>query len=151
MNILVVTPYPPVLHVHGGVVRMFHNIRILAQRNSVHVLSFVENEEECRAVKPMEAFCESVAIVKRIPDFGPHWFSLVPFMAWEFRTPAMHKAVDDAIRMHKIGVVQCEYNLVHPDGVIDRFDAIRMHKIGVVQCEYLQMAQCRRASISVIP
>jgi len=120
MHILVVTPYPPVLHVHGGGVRMFHNIRILAQRNSVHVLSFVENEEECQAVKPMEAFCESVAIVKRIPDFGPHWFSLAPFMAWEFRTPAMHKAVDDAIRMHKI---------------------------GVVQCEYLQMAQYRRAGI----
>src|SRR5437016_10706160 len=93
MHILVVTPYPPVLHVHGGGVRMFHNIRILAQRNSVHVLSFVENEEECQAVKPMEAFCDSVAIVKRIPDFAPHWFSLAPFMAWEFRTPAMHKAV----------------------------------------------------------
>src|SRR2546425_18210 len=91
MHILVVTPYPPVLHVHGGGVRMFHNIRILAQRNSVHVLSFVENEEECRAVTPMEAFCKSVAIEKRIRDFVPHCFSLAPFMAWEFQTPMRTK------------------------------------------------------------
>src|SRR5438046_1584322 len=28
MNILVLTAYAPVLHVHGGGVRMFHNIRI---------------------------------------------------------------------------------------------------------------------------
>jgi len=109
MHILVATPYPPVLHLHGGGVRMFHNIRILAQQHSVHLLSFVENEEERECFKPMEAFCESVGIVKRVPDFGPHWFSLAPFMAWEFRTPAMHKAVDDVIRIHKINVVQCEY------------------------------------------
>src|SRR5207247_10868296 len=104
MHILVVTPYPPVLHVHGGGVRMFHNIRILAQRNSVHVLSFVENEGECEAVKPLEAFCESVATVKRIPDFGGHWVSVAPFIAWQFRSPPMHKAVDDAIRIHEFRV-----------------------------------------------
>src|SRR5438046_7347801 len=109
MHILVAAAYPPVLHLHGGGVRMFHNIRILAQQHSVHLLSFVENEEERESFKPMEAFCESVGIVKRVPDFGPHWFSLAPFMVWEFRTPAMHKAVDDVIRMHKINVVQCEY------------------------------------------
>ncbi len=109
MHILVVTPYPPVLHLHGGGVRMFHNIRILAQHHSVHLLSFVENEEERECFKAMEAFCESVGVVERVPDFGPHWFSLAPFMVWEFRTPAMHKAVDDVIRMRNINVVQCEY------------------------------------------
>ncbi len=88
---------------------MFHNIRILAQQHSVHLLSFLENEEEREGFRAIEGFCESVGIVKRVPDFGPHWFSLAPFMAWEFRTPAMHKAVDDAIGMHKINALQCEY------------------------------------------
>src|SRR4051794_31774051 len=109
MNILVVTPYPPVLHLHGGGVRMFHNIRILAQQHSVRVLSFVENEEERKALEPLEALCKSVTAVQRIPDFGAHWFSLAPFMVREFGTPAMHKAVDDTILEHNINVIQCEY------------------------------------------
>ena len=46
MNVLVLTAYPPVLHRHGGGVRMFHNIRILSEKHSVHVLSFVGSDEE---------------------------------------------------------------------------------------------------------
>src|SRR5207249_8051762 len=120
MHILVVTPYPPVLHVHGGGVRMFHNIRLLAQRHSVRVLSFTENEEDRDLLKSVEPICESVSAVERIPDFGAHWFSLAPFMVREFGTPAMHKAVDDAVKRSKV---------------------------DVIQCEYLQMAQYRRAGV----
>ena len=120
MNILVVTPYPPVLHVHGGGVRMFHNIRILATEHSVRVLSFVENDEEADLVKSVKPICESVTAIRRVPDLGAHWFSLAPFMVREFGTPAMHKAVDDAVRNKNV-------------------DAI--------QCEYLQMAQYRRAGV----
>src|SRR5262245_61618785 len=109
MNIVVVTPYPPVLHLHGGGVRMFHNIRLLAERHSVHVLSFVEDDNERRSLDPLKAFCKSVTPVERHPDFGAHWFSLMPFMVREFGTPEMHKAVDDTIREHKINVIQCEY------------------------------------------
>jgi glycosyltransferase involved in cell wall biosynthesis len=109
MNILVVTPYPPVLHVHGGGVRMFHNIRILAQQHRVRVFSFVEDEEELKLLKSVEPVCESVTAIERIPDLSAHWFSLEPFMVREFGTPAMHKAVDDAVRNEKIDVIQCEY------------------------------------------
>ena len=88
---------------------MFHNIRILAERHSVRVVSFVENEEESELLKPVETICESVTAVQRIPDFGAHWFSLVPFTIREFDTPAMHKAVDEAIRLKKVDIIQCEY------------------------------------------
>jgi glycosyltransferase involved in cell wall biosynthesis len=109
MNILIVTPYPPVLHVHGGGVRMFHNIRILAERHNVRVISFVENDAEVELLKSVEAVCESVASVRRVLDLTPHWFSLAPFMVREFGTPAMHEAVDRSLRMTKIDVIQCEY------------------------------------------
>ena len=109
MNILVVTPYPPVLHLHGGGVRMFHNIRILAEKHSVRVFSFVENNEEAELLKPVEPCCESITAVRRVPDYSAHWFSLMPFTIREFATPAMHKAVDDAIRLRKVDVLQCEY------------------------------------------
>jgi glycosyltransferase involved in cell wall biosynthesis len=109
MNILVVTPYPPVLHLHGGGVRMFHNIRILSEEHSVRVISFVENDHEIELLKSVEPICESIAPVRRIADFGAHWFSLAPFTIREFGTPEMHKAVDDAIRTKPADIVQCEY------------------------------------------
>src|SRR5205823_3854513 len=108
MNILIVTPYPPVLHVHGGGVRMFHNIRILAQQHSVRVLSFVENGEEQRLLASVEPVCESITGIRRVPDFGAHWFSLAPFMMREFSTAAMHQAVDAAIAAKAVNVIQCE-------------------------------------------
>jgi glycosyltransferase involved in cell wall biosynthesis len=109
MNILVVTAYPPVLHMHGGGVRMFHNIRILGRKHSVHVLSFVGSPEEESLLEALKPTCESVRAVRRIPDFRPHWLSLKPFLVREFSTPAMHSAVDETIRLRKIDVVQCEY------------------------------------------
>src|SRR5215813_4433 len=109
MNILIVTPYPPVLHLHGGGVRMFHNIRILAEKHSVRVLSFVETDEEVETMQSLAPLCDSITAIPRIPDFGAHWFSLAPFMVREFGTPAMHQAVDDAVRKKRADVIQCEY------------------------------------------
>ena len=109
MNILVLTAYPPVLHMHGGGVRMFHNIRLLAEKHNVRVVSFVENEEERGLLKSVEAVCDSVTAIQRVPDFRPHWFSLKPFLVREFSTPAMQEAVDDEFRTRKVDVIQCEY------------------------------------------
>ncbi|HYR42439.1 MAG TPA: glycosyltransferase family 4 protein [Terriglobia bacterium] len=109
MNILVVAAYPPVLHMHGGGVRMFHNIRILAEKHSVRVISFVESEEERELLRSLEAFCDSVTAVKRVPDFRPHWFSLLPFLMREFSAPEMYRAVESAFRKTKVDVLQCEY------------------------------------------
>ena len=119
MNILIVTPYPPVLHVHGGGVRMFHNIRILAEKHSVRVLSFVENEEELEWLKSVQPICESITGIRRTPDFGAHWFSLAPFMVREFGTPAMHQAVDEAIRMKKVDVAGVPVLLARHEGIIE--------------------------------
>jgi glycosyltransferase involved in cell wall biosynthesis len=88
---------------------MFHNIRILAEKHSVRVISFVENDEEIELLKSVQPICESITAVRRIPDFSAHWFSLEPFMVREFGTPAMHQAVDDAVRAKKVDVIQCEY------------------------------------------
>jgi glycosyltransferase involved in cell wall biosynthesis len=110
MNILFLAAYPPVLHLHGGGVRMFHNIRLLSKAHRVHVLSFVENDEERELLKSVEPICESVTAIQRVADFSAHRFSLKPFWVFEFATPAMHEAVDDAIRKKKIDVIQCEYH-----------------------------------------
>ena len=66
------TAYPPVLQMHGGGVRMYHNIRILAQQHSVRVISFVENERERELLRMLEGICESITPIQRVPDFRPH-------------------------------------------------------------------------------
>jgi glycosyltransferase involved in cell wall biosynthesis len=109
MNVLIVTAYPPVLHRHGGGVRMFHNIRILSQAHRVHVLSFIGIDEDPEVLDPIKPFCESVRGIRRIPDFRPHWLSVKPFLVREFSTPAMHDAVDAILRERSIDIVQCEY------------------------------------------
>jgi glycosyltransferase involved in cell wall biosynthesis len=109
MNILMLTAYPPVLNMHGGGVRMFHNIRILAEKHSVRVISFVENDAEREMLRSVEEICESVIPVMRVPDFRPHWFSVLPFLVREFSTPEMYRMVESEFRRKKVDVLQCEY------------------------------------------
>ena len=109
MNILVLTAYAPVLHMHGGGVRMFHNIRILAAHHAVRVITFIEGEEEREMLRPLQEMCESVIPIRRIPDFRPHWLSVRPFLAREFSTPEMHRAVDKEFARKRVDVLQCEY------------------------------------------
>jgi glycosyltransferase involved in cell wall biosynthesis len=109
MNILFLAAYPPVLHMHGGGVRMFHNIRILASKHCVRVVSFVEGEEEREMLRSLHGICESVTAIRRVPDFQPHWFSLLPFLVREFSTPEMYRVVDEEFQDRKVDVLQCEY------------------------------------------
>jgi glycosyltransferase involved in cell wall biosynthesis len=109
MNILFVTAYPPVLHRHGGGVRMYHNIRLLSQKHSVHVLSFVWNPEEADLLNTVRPICEAVEGIQRVPDFGRHWLSVKPFLVRAFGTREMHQRVDALLRSKKFDVLQCEY------------------------------------------
>ncbi len=109
MNILVITAYPPVLQMHGGGVRMYHNIRILSSRHRVKVISFVESDEDRQRLEMVRSICESVTAVPRIPDFRPHWLSILPFLVREFSTPGMYRAIDDVFRTERVDVLQCEY------------------------------------------
>jgi len=109
MNVLVLTAYPPVLDMHGGGVRMYHNIRILSQKHRVRVISFIESEEDRERLLSVREICESVTAIRRRPDFQPHWLSLLPFLVRAFCTPEMHRAVDDAFNRECVDVLQCEY------------------------------------------
>ena len=109
MNILFLTAYPPVLHMHGGGVRMFHNIRILAEKHRVNVISFVDSDEEREMLRSLDGICDSITAIRRIPDFRPHWFSLLPFLVREFSTPQMYQAVENEFQRRTVDVLQCEY------------------------------------------
>jgi glycosyltransferase involved in cell wall biosynthesis len=109
VNILFLTAYAPVLHMHGGGVRMFHNIRILTAHHSVRVVTYIEGEEEREMLRPLEEMCESVIAVRRVPDFRPHWLSVRPFLAREFSTAEMYRAAEKEFSRKRVDVLQCEY------------------------------------------
>src|SRR6266571_3122252 len=129
MNILFLTAYVPVLHMHGGGVRMYHNIRILSEQHSVQVISFVEDDKDRERLKTVEAICESVTAIQRIPDFRPHWLSLKPFLVREFSTPAMYAAVDYACRNKKVDVIQCEYLQMAQYRRRETFSILTIHEV----------------------
>ena len=88
---------------------MFHNIRILAARHRVRVISFVENEGEREMLRSLDGICESVTAVKCVPDLRLHWFSVMPFLVRAFSTPEMYRAVQSEFDRGKVDVLQCEY------------------------------------------
>lgn len=68
MNILFVSavlPYP--LH-SGGQVRIYNLLRSLSRRHSIHLLSFIRNQNESRNLRELE-FCQRITTVLR----GPAW------------------------------------------------------------------------------
>ena len=109
MNILVLTAYPPVLGSHGGGVRMFHNIRILASRHSVHLIAFAESDEDRDRIADLTNLCASVAVVDRRVEGAPNPWSLVPGAIAMFSVDLMRRKAHDAVRRHRIDVIQCEY------------------------------------------
>lgn len=88
---------------------MYHNIRILSEKHSVRVISFVESEEERAALESVRSICDAVGVVDRKPSLGPHWFSLAPFLIHEFDTLEMRDAIEREFRARRIDVIQCEY------------------------------------------
>jgi len=60
MNILVLTAHLPILGMHGGGMRMYHNIRILSRKHQVSVFSFIESEREVEQVSNLEKLGVSV-------------------------------------------------------------------------------------------
>jgi glycosyltransferase involved in cell wall biosynthesis len=109
VNILFLTAYPPVLDMHGGGVRMYHNIRLLGRKHNVHVVSFVENDDEFERVSAIAGICDSVEAVRRTGGAAPRRLSSIPSQVSYFDTPEIREAIDEACRRHAIDVLQCEY------------------------------------------
>lgn len=109
MNILFLAAYPPVLNMHGGGVRMYHNIRILGRKHDVHVVSFAEKDDEHERVHRISEICSSVRVISRVPRPRPRRLSRIPSAVRHFDTAEMRDAVNDVCRRRAIEVLHCEY------------------------------------------
>jgi GT2 family glycosyltransferase/glycosyltransferase involved in cell wall biosynthesis len=112
LNVLFVSPYPIEPPVHGGAVFMREAITALQTLANVHVLSFVDIEEQLEAQKALLPKCSWGLFLVR-PHFRiPEGWTMVPTAIREFQVREFAWALHRSIVLQEIDVVQLEYTVM---------------------------------------
>ncbi|MEW5975184.1 MAG: glycosyltransferase family 4 protein [Acidobacteriota bacterium] len=108
-NILFLTAHLPVLGLHGGGVRMYHNLRFLAERHRVTLVSFIESERELEWLPQLAELGTEVRTVLRRPLPSAHLLIPKPREHDEYRSPEMASVVQRLLAQKQYDVVQAEF------------------------------------------
>ena len=109
LNILVLSAYPPALGLHGGAVRMYYNLKFLASRHRVTLLSFVEHERERELLGKLKPLGIAVRSVRRLPSPPRSLWMPQPPEHYEFSSPEMAAEVRQVTKSQRFDVIQAEY------------------------------------------
>lgn len=109
LDILVLTAYPPALGLHGGGLRMYYNVKVLAARHRVTLISFIEHERERELLQKLEPLGVEVRAVPRRPVPPRHLWMPRPAEHYEFAGAAMSAEVRRVLRGRPFDVIQAEY------------------------------------------
>ena len=86
---------------------MYQLLKRISPHYRVRLLSFLEHEDERAFLPELEALCESVHVMRRLPP--PRW-QLFPYEPFdEFRTPQMEAAVSHCLGDYDFSLMQLEY------------------------------------------
>ncbi len=109
LDILFVSPYSLYPPTHGGGVFMYQAVRALSRRHRVHVLAYVDREEELVSNKELERYAASVECVLR--RFHPHrdFLGLLPYSVRCFASDDFRRRVQRALFRYDVDVLQLEY------------------------------------------
>ncbi|MCA9928070.1 MAG: hypothetical protein KC419_06320, partial [Anaerolineales bacterium] len=113
MKILLLTPQLPYPPHQGTSLRNFHIIRGLAERHTIHLLSFLEpNQSDAEeAIRPLSTLCQSIHTV-RVPTRTTvkRLWQLVstrrPDMAHRLHSPAFNTQLRQLLTQHVFDIVQ---------------------------------------------
>lgn len=115
MHILLLTqvlPYPPD---SGPKIKTYHVLRYLAQRHSVHLVSFIRSEAERAHIPFLRQYCQNVRTVpirrSRLRDGLAFARSLAdgrPFLVVRDDDPRMHRAIADVMDSVSIDAVHAD-------------------------------------------
>ena len=109
LNILIVSPYSIFPVHHGGAALMYNAIKHLSPRHNLHLLSFVDSEEELQTNRELERYCREVRLLVRRPLAQTDFVGLTPYAVKEFRSPEFLAELHRMIYCHDIDVVEIEY------------------------------------------
>jgi GT2 family glycosyltransferase/glycosyltransferase involved in cell wall biosynthesis len=109
LDILFVSPYSLYPPTHGGGVFMYQAVKALSQRHRVHVLAFVDREEELETNRHLEKYAASVECVHRPYQPRGDFLGLTPYAVRCFSSDDFRRRVQRALFRHDVDILQLEY------------------------------------------
>ncbi len=109
LNILVLAAYPPGLGLHGGAQRMYYNLKILAAKHRVTLISFIEHECERELLERLKPLGVEARAVRRLPVPVRHLWIPRPAEHYEFAGAEMAAEVRQVLGSRQFDVIQAEY------------------------------------------
>ncbi len=109
LDILVLTAHPPILGASGGAARMYHNLKILASRHHVSLISFVEQDAERHCLGDLVAMGVEVKTVLRRAEPARHLWMPKPREVDEFASKEFRALVQQTLSNKQFNVVQAEF------------------------------------------
>jgi GT2 family glycosyltransferase len=109
LEILFVSPYSLYPPTHGGGVFMYQVVKALSARHRVHVLAFVDREEELESNEHLKQFAVTVECVHR--PYAPRgdFLGLIPYAVRCFASDDFRRRVQRALFRHDADILQLEY------------------------------------------
>jgi len=109
LSILVLTAHPPISGASGGGARMYHNLKILASKHHVSLISFVEQDAERHCLAGLASLGIDVKTVLRRPEPARHLWMPKPREHDEFASAQFRSLVQETLRARRFDVVQAEF------------------------------------------
>ncbi|MDQ2711006.1 MAG: glycosyltransferase [Acidobacteriota bacterium] len=112
LNVLFVSPYPIEPPIHGGAVFMKETLVPLSAIADIHLLSFVDNEEQLPAQESLASLCKTAQFTVR-----PHFpiegvWAFTPCAIQEFGVRDFAWRIHRTIYFQKVDVLQIEYTIL---------------------------------------
>lgn len=108
-RVLFVSPYPLYPPTHGGAVFMFETLRRLGDHCEVHLIAWLDCDEEREAHLTLRQWCASVELPVKNSSAPPRAASLLPHAVREFASADFEWLLHRQILVEEIDVVQLEY------------------------------------------
>ena len=109
LNILVLTAHPPIPGASGGGARMYYNLKILASRHRVSLISFVEQDAERHCLGDLGSLGIEVKTVLRRAEPARHLWMPKPREFDEFASAEFRTQVQETLSAKDFDVVQAEF------------------------------------------
>ncbi|MCS6951459.1 MAG: glycosyltransferase [Bryobacterales bacterium] len=108
-RVLFVSPYPIYPPTHGGAVFMFETLRELARYCELHLIAWLDREEERAAHAALRQWCATLELPVKENHAPPRAASLLPHAVREFASADFEWLIHRQTLLEEIDIVQLEY------------------------------------------
>jgi len=140
MKILLITPRLPYPPYRGDKLKIFNLLKRLAGKNSIHLVSFIEEKSELQYLNDLAPYCAAIDVVplSRWQSYSRcvlGVLSNLPLQVHYFKSGRMQRLLDeicrrqhfDVIHTHLIRMAPYTAGLRHPLKVLDLTDAVSLY------------------------